>query len=412
MNNISINRLSVYIICLLTIIAAKGMGSGLCRDCNADGRNNVGTESDATQIELPESIFSGYHGKHHVQGIVVDVDKECVYFSFTTKLVKTDLSGNLIGSVEGLTGHLGCLTLNPADGRIYGSIEYKNDEIGVGIVGERARNRRSAFYIAVFDGDKITRPNMTPSDNDVMSTVYLKDVVKDYYAQGTNNGKSVEHRYGCSGIDGVAFAPQPCASDSTLWVLYVAYGIYGDIGRSDNDYQVLLTYDTSDWEKYERVPNQDNPHKSGPAKPLGRYFVYTGNSEWGIQNLNYNPEINTLVAAVYKGKKKEYPNYSLFAIDLSATPNKERLKGHDKKEHGYTLPLKKMGLYDESTGIYGWRFPYGSTGICYVGNSLYYISHNSSKPEQSSTLTLYRWTGNQDCPFEKINSDIIQTFGK
>ena len=349
---------------------------------------------------LPATVFSGYQGKHHVQGVVVDVENGCVYFSFTTRLIKTDLQGNLIGSVEGFTGHLGCLTLSPEDGRIYGSIEYKDDSIGVGIAGEAAKGRRSAFYIAIFDGSKITRPNMSAKDAGVMTTVYLGDVVKDYYDKVSNQGKMVEHRYGCSGIDGVSFAPKPGGKVADKdRILYVAYGIYSDTARTDNDYQVLLAYDVKNWKKYERPLEQENPHTSGPAKPWRRFFVYTGNTNWGIQNLNYNPQENALMAAVYKGKKSSFPNYSLFTIDLDTKAKKERLKGFDNGERGYVLPLKKIGMYDEKSGVYGWRFPDGSTGICHIGDGLFYISKNSSKPEQSSTLTLYRWAGEPDNAF-------------
>lgn len=355
----------------------------------------------AGNAPLPETVFSGYQGKHHVQGIAVDVAKGHVYFSFTTRLVKTDLKGNLIGSVNGLTGHLGCLSLSPLDGRVYGSIEYKDDVIGVGIAGDAAKSRRSAFYIAVFDGDKITRPDMSPTDDGVMTTVCLEDVVADYHARVVNGGKEVEHRYGCSGIDGVAFGPRP-GSHGGPPVLYVAYGIYGDVTRTDNDYQVLLSYDVSDWRKYERPLSRENPHHGGPARPLRRYFVYTGNTNWGIQNLNYNPEANALMAAVYVGKKEGFPNFSLFAIDLDRPAKKERLRGFDKKEKGYVLPLKKIGKRDVASDTYGWHFPYGSTGLCHIGDGLFYISRDSAKPEQSSTLTLYRWTGGEESPFERV----------
>ena len=70
---------------------------------------------------LPREIRSGEQGPFHVQGIAVDLERGYIYFSFTTKLLKMDLEGNLIGSVDGMTGHLGCLTINPADGRVYGS---------------------------------------------------------------------------------------------------------------------------------------------------------------------------------------------------------------------------------------------------------------------------------------------------
>ena len=71
---------------------------------------------------LPREIRSGEQGPFHVQGIAVDLERGYIYFSFTTKLLKMDLEGNLIGSVDGMTGHLGCLTMNPADGRVYGSL--------------------------------------------------------------------------------------------------------------------------------------------------------------------------------------------------------------------------------------------------------------------------------------------------
>lgn len=60
-------------------------------------------------------------------------------------LAKTDPMGKVLGTVEGLTGHLGDLDQNPADGRIYGSLAYKAEE---------------AFYIAIFDDRKINRMGM------------------------------------------------------------------------------------------------------------------------------------------------------------------------------------------------------------------------------------------------------------
>ena len=37
------------------------------------------------------------------------------------------MDGTIIGCVDGLLGHLGCIAYNRNDGRIYGSLEYKND---------------------------------------------------------------------------------------------------------------------------------------------------------------------------------------------------------------------------------------------------------------------------------------------
>ena len=60
--------------------------------------------------KLPRQIYSGEQGPFHVQGIAVDLDRGYMYFSFTTTLLKTNMQGNLLGSVEGMTGHLGCMT--------------------------------------------------------------------------------------------------------------------------------------------------------------------------------------------------------------------------------------------------------------------------------------------------------------
>lgn len=334
-----------------------------------------------TLRELPDSVFSGFQGKHHVQGIAVDAERGRVFFSFTTRLIMTDFSGRLIGSVDGLTGHLGCLAFDADNNRLYGSIEYKNDEIGRGIAGETARNWESKFYIAVFNPDSIVRADMPAEE--VMQTIELPEVAADYHATVINNGREIDHRYGCSGIDGIALAPLPGKKNGKK-VLYVAYGIYGDTTRTDNDYQVLNCYDIRQ------------------RRLLHRYFVFTGNTSFGIQNLCYNPVDNSLLAAVYKGNKREFPNYSLFEIDLDKRARKENLRGFDVKEKQLVLPLADKGLSDPSTGICGWNFNYGSTGICWVEGNLFYISHHSSRPQQSSTIHLYRWTGATPNPFVRI----------
>lgn len=49
---------------------------------------------------------------------------------------------------------------------------------------------------------------MSAEKDNIIHTVYLKEVADDYKATVRNKGKQVEHRYGCSGIDGIAFGPQ------------------------------------------------------------------------------------------------------------------------------------------------------------------------------------------------------------
>ena len=332
---------------------------------------------------LPREIFSGNWDYGHCQGIAIDTNREYLYYSFTTALIKTDLRGNLIGSVTGLLGHLGCIDFCDGDGRVYGSLEYKNDVIGRGILNSLKSDAKfeDAFYMAVFDADSITRPNMDASRDGVMKTVYLKEVVDDYRAEVENGGKTVPHRHGCSGIDGTAFGPMP-GSDDKKEYLFVTYGVYGDVSRTDNDDQVILCYDTSNWEKYLRPLYQDDMHKSGPEAPDGKFFVRTGNTCFGVQNLEYDACTKSYLMAVYRGQKPQYPNYPLFAADAAQAPD------------GNRLSLKKEGLFHEGSGVYGWEFPYGSTGLIALGDGYYYISHEGREDGHHNThVRLYRWDG-------------------
>lgn len=218
---------------------------------------------------LPREIFSGHWKYGHCQGIAVDSKREAIYYSFTTTLVKTDLNGRLIGSVTGLLGHLGCIGYCDLDGRVYGSLEYKNDAIGRGILQRLGSNAQieDAFYIAIFDADRIDRPNMDACADGVMTTVYLREVAEDFSAQVECGERAVAHRHGCSGIDGMTFGPIPGSAEKRTY-LFVSYGIYSDLDRDDNDDQVLLCYDPADWAQYEQPLVQSAMHRSGPEKPF------------------------------------------------------------------------------------------------------------------------------------------------
>lgn len=342
--------------------------------------------------QLPRQIKSGPQGKHHIQGIAYDEENQCMYMSYTTTLIKVDMQGRLLGSVKGLTGHLGCMALNPDDGRVYASLEYKHDKIGKGI-GTEANDKSNGFYVAIFDVDRITRPDMDAAE--VMTSVYISEAVIDYEATVMNNGKKVEHRYGCSGIDGLAIAPK-WGKKGGKHMLYTSYGVYGDNNRTDNDYQVILCYDISKWKKYEQPLSSKKLHRSGPEKPTRKYFVRTGNTTYGIQNLAYDKHSGHMLAAVYPGTKAQWPNYNLFVIDGSQKPRKAELQGFDQPERGWTLNLLPEGEHDPKTGTWGFRFPYGSTGICSLGNGYFYVSHpgkDAQTGEQCATIHLYKWDG-------------------
>ena len=117
----------------------------------------------------------------HIQGIATDRDRKYMYYSFTTCLVKTDMDGNIIGSVRGLAGHLGCIAYNYDDGRVYGSLEFKHDNIGAGILerinkgGEESIDVVDGFYTAIFDVEKIDRVDMDAEKDGVMTAVHLHE---------------------------------------------------------------------------------------------------------------------------------------------------------------------------------------------------------------------------------------------
>ncbi len=358
---------------------------------------------------LPRTIETGPQGKFHVQGIAVDTEKGYIYFSFTTKLIKMDLAGNLIGSVGGMVGHLGCITFNPDDGCVYGSLEYKNDDIGKGIRNQLAQEgnnnggngNTTGFYAAVFDTDRITRPDMDAEKDKVMTAVFIKEAYDDHTAVTENNGRTLKHRLGCSGIDGTTIAPGFGAEEKDKHI-YLAYGVYDDTLRTDNDYQVLLAYNLDSLKHYARPLTQGSLHRSGPQKPAHKYFVRTGNTSYGVQNLAYDRASGNFYMAVYKGRKKDFPNYSLFVADGSANPQKEPLQGFNPEREGEVIPLLKAGKC--SKGIYGWDFNLGACGLCPLGDGYFYIAHNrkGKDGQQSCTARLYKWTGNDDNPFEPV----------
>ena len=83
----------------------------------------VATSAVAQQLpNLPKKLHTEGWKAGHVQGIAVDTKQEYLYLSFTTMLVKMDMHGNVVGTVKGLLGHLGCIEFNDEDGRLYGSL--------------------------------------------------------------------------------------------------------------------------------------------------------------------------------------------------------------------------------------------------------------------------------------------------
>ena len=336
--------------------------------------------------KLPTSIYSGAYKEGHVQGIAIDKQRGYVYYSFTTMFLKTDMLGNPIGSVIKLAGHLGCITYDAHKNTVYGSLELKHDSIGAGIISRTGWDPSSedSFYLVCFDCDAITRMNMNAETDGVMKAVYLSDVVKDY--TDTDEVSSKLHRYGCSGIDGTGLGPVFGAPANSHQKIMIAYGIYGETDRDDNDYQVILQYDPSVIEQFGQPLNQTAPHHSGPAHCEEKYFFYTGNTCFGIQNLEYDPYTKNWFVAVYRGKKTDFDNYNMYFIDGKVSPNISVLSGRNG-ETGLVLTSASLGVKGKQEGIRGTMFSYGQTGMASMGDGTFYFSHHGCNKETHEFYT-------------------------
>jgi hypothetical protein len=341
----------------------------------------------------PPRVNGGWWRTSHVQGVAADLERGHIYFSFTTVLVKTDLAGSVLGTVEGITGHLGDVTFDPVNRRLYASLEYK---------------AAAAFYVAVFEVDAIDRPGIRAADADVVRTVHRAEVVADYTADLDGDGAvdgdrpdTLDHRYGCSGIDGISFGPEFGAAADSTRLITVAYGVYANLRRDDNDHQVLLQYRVDGWDAYARPLDEAAPHRSGPDAPAGKYFVRTGNTRFGVQNLEYDRWSERWFLGVYAGSKPSFPNYTLFTVDATVAAESGPLLGVPG-ERGALLRLADDGLWDPITGIRGW-YQKADVGIESLGDGLFYLSRASAVGRlQTSDLTLCRWTGDRARPFEPV----------
>ena len=386
-----------------------------------------GLHSAAT--ERPSSVFIGGQ-THHVQGIAYDEAAGKMYFSFTTRFLATDFDGNIVGSIDKIHGHLGAMTFDAARRRIYASLECKDDEIGANISRKLgvAGYSVSRFYIAEIDVDAVNRMG-TPQE-EAIRLISVDQAAQDYSEEVEYGGQRHKHRYGCTGIDGITIGPGFGGKGSEF--LYVAYGIKSDTTRTDNDYQILLQYPMKDIRAGAAAQKCDKAKacaeskgkegavayaaaKGKKLKPQ-RYFIRTGNTRYGVQNLAWDAYSGLMFLAVYKGEKKQWPNYDLFAVNMNSKPRKARLEG---------VPYERRKMNVVELAGDGWRFKYGSMGLCPLGDGTWYIAeggktkvrsnegnNTDGSAEKGKIITLrtgkavlYRWTPDADKPFTQVSTD-------
>ena len=298
--------------------------------------------------------------------------------------MKTDLAGTVLGSITGLPAHLGDITLNPKNGKVYGSI-FWGDE-----------NPYYAPYIAIFDPEQIHEIDESPEKNPALSLVHLKQLLADRFVDLDGDGTD-DGLYATAGVDGVGFGPR-FGSTTGDWLLTVTHSQWPDADREDNNHQILVQYDPDVFDTYAEPYDTSKPDPtSGPTEIDGQYFVYTGATRWGIQNLTYDPTLERWFLGVYAGSKPEFPNYTMFAVEAASQPVRQELPGIGVE--GDTLPLAEDGLRDEATGVRGW-FQKADVGLQAMGDGLYYLCTNSAVDGlQTATLTLSTWTDDPQAPF-------------
>jgi hypothetical protein len=154
------------------------------------------------------------------------------------------------------------------------------------------------------------------------------------------------------------------------------------------------------WDAYAQTLIQTDMHHSGPETYLHKFFVHTGNTTYGVQNLEYDAYSNTILMAVYRGNKLEYPNYPFFAVDAAVAPEVQQLRS--MQEEGEVLQLSKKGEYDGVTDTYGWYWRLGMVGMYSFGDGLYYFAQDGRNENGwYVTVKLCRWNGEN--PFEVVD---------
>ena len=286
-------------------------------------------------------------GTSHLQGICVDEKLEYMYFSYTTALAKIDIkTGKLVASVVnfgpgsfGVEGgaHLGCIDYY--DGHIYGSLEYKSP-------GKK-------FFLAIFDANEMTEVGMDvnnmPADQKVVTGVLLSEPTMDFrdsldtevfigqdaYGDATNEENN-GHRFACSGIDGVTMGKWPGGGDDEIYLIaaYVVYGGGKFENRYDNMYNVLQFYKLSDlWQEEDNTWNTPFNGKRGLAREIGEgealtaartLYVYTGNTQYGAQNIEYEWDTGDIVLYTY-GNTDGFGG-TMYVVDGSKTPEYKTLE--------------------------------------------------------------------------------------
>ncbi len=190
------------------------------------------------------SVYEVLHQNYHLQGFTMSENH--LFWSFTDSLVKTTVGNTVLAQVRIQGGHLGDIDYH--DGCIYGTV------LGDSLAGE-PWGVWSSFHVYVFDAETLA----------LKRTIRL-DPCYRMFREPAQYG-------GFNGVDGIAVVP-----DGSIWL---ACGL---CEAEQYDRQQLLRI--SPW---------------GELLEIRSYL--TGNTPFGIQNLDYEADTDSFWFSTYVGEK-------------------------------------------------------------------------------------------------------------
>ena len=350
------------------------------------------------------SMIEGYHYLDaHIQGAVIDDTNRYMYLIYTTLLVKLDVNTRQVVSTlwfpEGT--HTGGIAFNPEDGKVYGPMA-----IDVYYTGTDPN-----VYIAIVDVDRMTEMDMTYKD-DIFTTVYLGHVFEQFYnvkGYGPNSDEiRLGGKYGAvNSIGALAFGPAYGVDDGRYYLTAplaanrggTTIGGKNVLDRIDNDYSGFVQLDVSDYKKYEKEFDPQNPHISGPTTYKSFELAYVGFHTYGPQVMMYDKALNAYIVAYYTGESKNdpsFPNKATYLLDASVAPREEDLVGCN--ERGKVLTFKEYGEKYIVNGKVVWGLEdYMGEGVVALNDGRYYIinSKNNGEGGQGSDIRMFTFDTNQ-----------------
>jgi hypothetical protein len=205
----------------------------------------------------------------HLQGFSSDSGKY-MYWSFTDSLVKTDMKGTALAEVPIDSGHLGDIDFY--DGVIYASF------LGQALPGHDWDDWTS-FCVYMFAAE----------DLKLINILKLEECEKYFSVKGSKDDKR-----GFCGIDGITVGRDVATGERKL---QIACGMLSDKSYTK---QVILQYSLDGNFKY---------------KYEKEYHIETGNTVFGIQNLDYDEETGRYWFTTYDAEKEYQAYNTLYCVD-------------------------------------------------------------------------------------------------